>query len=514
MKAETITQRLDGVLDELKAEFENAEVPLLSRQDFLRLIEELSELGNSSRAPSVLAELFRMFDVFGLSYEKGQPVEYYAKIIEAAELPEAGDLEARIFRALYANFDKYPLPQEYMTRVVDKFSNAADGWSGDTLRLRILKQFIKYGDYLRSAGFGGHLEIKNYVKPKISGKMTAAAVCQHLDDGIFERLKTANKEQKKPDGKFGLLKLVDDLAAGKFRTGGATKRGLYMFAMVFNMTTADLERYLFRDYYSNNLMRFITGAYRDGLGDYETPSGQGINYKNFAEMIYLYFLNSDGTPENKIRLSAQMIREVKTENSVRRDFPTIFYRDIQSEIFNQPPAQFKKFIADNYECGTYATDSKTGKAYGIGFMQAQLEQNTAAAIQKELLQKLSKLLDIRECRYGLWFVDLKALDLPDSPRLRDFKILLECMDKLLKDDKNFEPKNASRTSLAVIYYYYYNELHNTSDAPDSRQNFSKHLRNFKSGLNKFLERAFYQPFDARNFFDVALAFSSYAYLNL
>lgn len=511
----TITKRLSGVLNELEAEFENPALTLFNRQDFLRLIEELRCLGSSSRTPSVLAELFRMFDTFGIKYEKGQPVEYYAKIVEAAELPNAGDLEVRMFRAMYAKFDKYPLPQEYMTRVVDKFSNAEDEWHGDTLRLRILKQFIKYGDYLRGAGFGGHLEIKNYVKPRISGKITAAAVCQYLNDDIFDRLETANKEQKKPDGKFGLIKLADDLAAGKFRTGGATKRGLYMFAMVFNMTGADLEKHLFRDYYSNNIMRFITDAYSDGLGDYEmTPSGQGINYKNFAEMIYLYFLGSNDTPENKIRLSAQMIREVKTENSVRREFPTIFYRGFRSKIFAQPPAQFKKFIADNYDCSLSATDSKTGKSYGIGFMQAQLEQNTALAIQKELLQKLSKLLDVRECRYGLWFVDLKALDVPDSSRFRDFKILLECLDKLLKNENLFDPKNVSRTSLEVIYYYYYNEFHNTSDVPDTRQNFERHLRNFKSGLDKFLERAFYQPFDTRNFFDVALAFSSYAYLNL
>lgn len=135
-------------------------------------------------------------------------------------------------------------------------------------------------------------------------------------------------------------------------------------------------------------------------------------------------------------------------------------------------------------------------------------------LQQELLQKLNKLFDVHECRYGLWFIDLKALDLQDSPRFRDFKILLECIDKLLKDENFFEPKNVSRTSLAVIYYYYYNELHNTLDASDTRQNFAKHLRNFKNGLDKFLELAFYQPFDTRNFFDMALAFSSYAYLNL
>ena len=171
MKAGKITQRLDGVLNELEAEFKNLEVPLLSRQDFLRLIEELRDIGSSSRAPSLLAELFRMFDAFGLSYEKGKPVEYYAKLVEAAELPEAGDLEARIFRALYEKFDKYPLPQEYMLRVVDKFSSVANVWRGDTLRLRILKQFIKYGDYLRGAVSAVTLKLKITSSPKFPAKL-------------------------------------------------------------------------------------------------------------------------------------------------------------------------------------------------------------------------------------------------------------------------------------------------------------------------------------------------------
>ena len=40
------------------------------------------------------------------------------------------------------------------------------------------------------------------------------------------------------------------------------------------------------------------------------PSGQGINYKNFAEMIYIYFISKNYEPYEKIRRSDEMIRRL------------------------------------------------------------------------------------------------------------------------------------------------------------------------------------------------------------
>lgn len=69
---------------------------------------------------------------------------------------------------------------------------------------------------------------------------------------------------------------------------------------------SDLEINLFRDYYTNNLIRFISDSYKENLNEYELdPSGQGINYKNFAEMIYLYYISKDCSAEDKVRLSAR-----------------------------------------------------------------------------------------------------------------------------------------------------------------------------------------------------------------
>ena len=135
-------------------------------------------------------------------------------------------------------------------------------------------------------------------------------------------LNNATKEQRRPDGTYGLIKLADDLALGKFRTGGSTKKGLYLFAMVYNMTyypgetknsknirmfnyDSDIEKNLFRDYYCNNLIRFITKSYK-GRNVYEVikelqngditdvgSSKELLKYDNWYKIQYLKQLKGD-----------------------------------------------------------------------------------------------------------------------------------------------------------------------------------------------------------------------------
>lgn len=527
MKIGSITKRLNDVLKRMNDEYETFYVPFYDSADFFRKIEQLRINRQNSTAPSIQAELFRMYDAVGIRYERGRELSYYIDLAEKADILNDIAIQQKMIRTLYDNYEKYPSPQEYMSRMVDKLSSPQDAWRDDTLRLRILKQFIKYGDYLRAANFGGQKEIVRYVKEKISRRPTAEDILENLDDLIFDKLNDADKKQKKPDGKFGLIKLADDLATGKFRTGGATKRGLYLFAMVFGMNfgatataETDIEKNLFRDYYSNNLIRFITNDYKGGVSDYELlPSGQGINYKNFAEMIYLYFIAGDYSTQDKIKFSAQMIREVQFDGAANesvQERDTAFYRNFCDEIFDKPSAEFKAFVASNYDCSTRAFDPKSGKPYSIGLMQAQIEQKTAQAIHRELLRKLKSLTNLDDCDYGLWFVEvdkLKENPLRDEPHFKNFCELLNNVNRLLKSKRNFDSRNVTRTALMAVYYYWHNEFHNQSELK-RWMNFAEHFRAFKDGVNFWLERAFYQPLDTKNFFDIAVVFSSYAYLNL
>ena len=576
----TITRRMDSALNGLQSEFKS----LYTRKDFEKKIEALYKSGINSDRPSKLRQLFLMFDSCGIKYERGKDNHYYEELVKNADLPSLSEIEDRMLATLFSMYEDYPSPGDYMKRIVDRLCNEADGWENDPLRLRILKQFIKYGNYLSDAGYGGRKTIDAYVKEKTGRKATEEDVLAELDDGVFEALAAATKAQKKPDGKFGLLKTADDLASGKFRAEGATKKSLYLFAMVYGMTfysgdediteiidsKTDIEVNLFRDYYANNLMRFISDEYQGKLCEFERdPSGQGINYKNFAEMIYLYYISKDCTPQDKIRLSSAMIKRVQdsqfrqdkngtvgdddTDTDKIRD--TEAYRNLFSEdILGKTEEDFEAFICENYDCDTFAGSFATRngvKDQKNSPIQLETEQNSAFAEYKAILELVKKYgPTLEKCNYGLWFVDPAAfrkkgcenicsrIKNSDRTKVEKFMDLIlginafmghtadetSSLQNEVQEWKNpsvmktkalfvESPEAVTRTSMIVAYYYYYNALHE-NDKGDRWKSFEEVFTNFEKTINARLEGAYYQPLSGKNIFDVIVTFSSYAYLNL
>ena len=577
----TITRRMDSVFNGLQDEFKS----LYDIRDFNNKLEALIKSGDKSDRPSKLRKLFDMFDICGIKYRRGMDNAYYEELVRNSNIPTFSEIEDRMLHELYIRYQEFPSPEEYMERIVNRLCHAEDGWETDTLRIRILKQFIKYGNYLKDAGFGGRKFINDYVKEKIGTKPTDKMVLEYLDDEIFSKLDVGTKAQKKSDGKFGLLKAVDDLATGKFRAEGATKRNLYLFAIVYGMTyysgdnengeildhRTDIETNLFRDYYANNLMRFISDAYRGKLSEYELdPSGQGINYKNFAEIIYLYYISKDYSPQDKIKLSGEMIKRVqekqfKKEKLHTNDLSgTVFYRalfrknnteNIYSEdILSLSETKFEEFICENYDCDTFAGSYETVKGTfdnKFGVFQLEKEQNSAFREYKSIIQDLEDLgVTLENCNYGLWFADVAAFKKKsyknicdrrsdiDRDKFDEFVELLIGINNFMgytvdedisdqeEDQEWTEPSRmktkalfvssaseVTRTSMIVAYYYYYNALHE-DDGNDRWKSFEEVFNNFKKDIDVKLEAAYYQPLSGKNIFDVLVVFSSYAYLNI
>ena len=361
---------------------------------------------------------------------------------------------------------------------------------------------------------------------KEKGNQLRELYSKHLDDGIFDVLKTVNKAQKKPNGTFGLIKAADDLAYGKFRMGGATKKLLYLFAMVFSMSyytgsetenfnyNTDIETNLFRRYYHNNLMRFITDAYSGNLSEFEMdPSGIGINYKNFAEMVYLYYISKPIEPYEKIRLSAEMISEIMERSR------------------NMDAAD--KAILLNYDCSTYFEN------HTIGPIQVQTGQKSAHMEYKQIISQLQKVLkknnmSMEECNFGLWFIDAARLRKKGFDRLfanrtdidrckleKLIQLLIAVHDYIGYSPEKNKPKalmgsskeEMTRTSILVAYYYLYTLKHE-DDGGMIGKSFEEVYKSFENEINPILERSFYQPINSGYIFDIVLIFSAYTFLNM
>jgi len=601
----TITKKAEKALSGLQEEFSS----FYNMQDFTKALNALKAAGDKSDRSSKLKRLFKMLDSFGIQYERGMDNAYYEDIVQQMSIPTLSEsetmIEARILCALYRNYREYPTPEAYMKRLVDRLSKPEDQWAEDSLRVRILKQFVKYGNCMvyeknvqengatgtkKEVIYGGEAYIKKYLTKKTGHSVKN--VLEHIDcieDDVFDVLPEATKPQKKPKGTYGLLKMVDDLASGQFRTGGGTKKSLYYFAMVYGMTyysgdtqhgeikirATDIEDNLFCDYYANNLMRFITDAYQGKLCEFELdPSGQGINYKNFAEMVYLYYITRNIPPQEKVRLSSEMISEIqtahfqkgnpKTTSEVRN---TSYYRKrfkydgkLNDTVkLSLSEDAFKEYIGSNYDCDTAAD------AYSVGEMQLSDEQNTAYTIYcEELIDGIKRNgMSLENCNYGLWLTDVAVFKKIGYEKSR--QDLYERIYSLLEPDEQAafseeevdrlidllsainsfmgytaeesvsdqneaqewsEPSKTktkalyvqsasfmTRTSMIVAFYYLFNAMHE-SDEKGRWSNFGEYYNEFAKNLNDFLNAAHYQPMNKKNIFDVLVAFSSYVYVNM
>ncbi len=567
----TITRKMKNQISEISKR-------MLTRRDFNVKLARLKEAEQSER-PTACAELCRMFHAVGIECKTGQDDSYYEELISKNKFYKFEDIESRIIKIMFESFSDYPTPEKYMLRIVDRLSKPEDGWQNDTLRLRILKQFIKYGNCMTYGTapnkvhiYNGEGYLKKYAKEK-SGRpvKTIEDIYTNIDDSIFDVLQTSSNAQIKPDGTYGILKAADDLANGIFKSGGATKKDLYMFAMVFNMTytiskdealttekivdyESDIEKNLFEDYYNNNLMRFITSAYEKYEGKLNAvesdPSGQGINYKNFAEMIYIYFISKNYEPYEKIRRSDEMIKRLancqgnqQSENSLTEYYTALFTDD----ILKMSETEFEEFISQNYDCNVELTGvTSEGKSYKTkkGELQLQTAQNTAFILYNNLINNMEDEiwydgLDdcefLREnCNYGLWFTDILAVNAEieeekaamdnalkeffkidsDNKKAAEFIKLLNYINRFLLQSKMKVEKaeKMTRTALITAYYYWYNII---NEHNETEKNFIDVMADYTNpviGLNSYLAEAGYQPISEKNIFDMAVIFSSYAYL--
>ena len=409
---------------------------------------------------TVLRELWTLLDELNIRYDKNRrDYTYYDNLAKRLRIPASVHPEYKMIHALYEEFVNYPTPVQYMKRLVDRLCHEQDGWNQEPLRVRILKQFIKYGDGLADVltpenkpAIGGRQVIKKYIRNHggtHNGRIIPDEDLVFLDDGIFEEYHQvlnhssgeSLRELKKYKGRYGLIKIADDLASGHVVRDDGVKRCLYWFAMVYGMTYSIAENHLedtaekktdivdnfFVDYYTTNLLRYIlsTGDGNENARNID-PAGYAVNYKNFAEMICLYYIHrniplshtyletksreSGRSLEEeklvqerilKIRLSTQMINELITgqQNKLPSEYPyyNISYelkkKWMKGNILNAAESEFKQYLATHYICSTnqiysYSTGKIEQLKNNIGLMQIEHDQNSAYESYLKLLDYL------------------------------------------------------------------------------------------------------------------------------
>lgn len=215
-------------------------------------------------------------------------------------------------------------------------------------------------------------------------------------------IQTKEKKIEKAKKELALLDLCRNLAESNFRTGPGMRINLYYFAFMFNMTFAldkesfnketDIVKNLFHDYYNDNILRFLRGTYtepRSATYMEKMPTGEGINYKNFVEAIYLYYLNKNNDrnisllPGDMINRAEKMVekcvklakekfkKDYKTNNELTQ-YTVIFKSKIkemlelrEEDLPNYILENYHVFIPNNINISNIKIDSEEITAYAL-----------------------------------------------------------------------------------------------------------------------------------------------------
>ena len=539
------------MMNKYEEEFEKELTCIHSRSNFNMLLNRISVESNKAERNQLVSRLKKMLRDSDIEYDNDLFTEdkYIMSDIASVKdllgripLETSDDVTIWLLNKVQELILDAPAPEDYLNRLVDHICK--DEWTDCSLRLRLLKRFIKYGraplfddpnnKNKPGAGYGGRAAreyLYQYACSKANDCISVNLddydfIAENLDEGVFEVLSDdeVNRNELKPDGRYGLIKCVNDLSKGLFRSNQSTKKDLYILAMVLDMSfffeddvhgmkldvKTDVEENLFKNYYHNNIKRFLDDSYWNTDSQLATsyeiiPSCVGINYKNYAELTYIYYISkTDLSPEEKIRRSAMMIRRIKNSNV----HPESVLDTVESEKLLKNTILPEDMSEDAFfETVTENLLTRIDGINNYGPMQFAVSSERAFTAYSDLIEIIEgegyRKDDLHQ---GLY------LDVATDKATLQMKKILYVADVLLKKDYAASKEQVTRTHFISAYYDYFVNFFDNDDS--GLMDFKDVYSRFKYGINHFLANAGYPEINPKNLLDILVIISAYSLLVL
>ncbi|MCD8148326.1 MAG: hypothetical protein LUE92_01930 [Clostridiales bacterium] len=365
-----------------------------------------------------------------------------------------------------------------------------------------------------------------------------------------------------------LLQVCDDLAKGRFKTNsGKTRVYLYYFAFMFGMKvkldktdeidpSLDMEKNLFEDYYCDNVIRYLDESYSDPrtVSSYEKePDGAGINYKNYVEVIYLYYMNHEGlnlTPGERIKRAEKKVeqcrraaknKEINLHNTEDRQNTSFFRESYINQVVELEEDLLVDFIVNHYliippidttrilvssekvtvedemdgimEDLNYIDKEETMQAFANLYSATAFTDSFAKKEAKKFIREASRaesvtfpweFSDLLREKYGNEKEFCKIVDRLDERVGKTIKSLTEVV--------NAEPLDRKTTTRSRFIALYLNLYMRDTEGAFETKSFPEVRRDFFDMLNHRLEESRFQTLSEKNIIDMYILFSLYQYL--
>ena len=245
------------------------------------------------------------------------------------------------------------------------------------------------------------LQMRNLIYKDQNGRNTS--VIGLYRDNVRDRERALIRPWK-------LLRVCNELASGNFKMNGATRVNLYHFAIMFEMTVGlkkkdaddddekkDIVKNLFEDFYNDNLVRYLEEGFKDvrySSRFEREPTGEGINFKNYVEAIYLYYLYRKDlklTPGERIDKSVQLIRACVKEATTRKKAGTLpaesysDYTDEYKELYVSQMIDLNESQLMDFVLSYFLVLPSGNAANSAGILMASEESTAYDSVQKIMM---------------------------------------------------------------------------------------------------------------------------------
>lgn len=345
-----------------------------------------------------------------------------------------------------------------------------------------------------------------------------------------------------------LMRLADSLANADFNRYGSLKAELYRFAFAFDMGFSGVDKVhdisnLLYDFYNDNFLRFEN-----------QPIGDGINFKNYAEIIFLYWLNKKNlTPAQKLARAEKFIDDVhktaakmaRSDDVVSRarilanpEFPSDIYRqNFFEDILELDENRFKNYLLEHYHIYRPDNNNRIMIASETRTLEKCLRE-LVAKINSYPAENLDNYLNLKtkppkdsDVDYlESCGMDIENLigNLPRTETLSEnaefitwLKKMQDSLDvnrRILGNENFFKQPRYSRTDLIALYYFWFsnfagidwisdNEVVDWEELIDAFLNGFVDSEGFRhDGLNDLLANCGLQLFSSKILYDNFILF--------
>lgn len=553
---EQITLRMNQVLAEFEGVFNQTCNQYLAR----RLINRLNsaDLSEYKWVRRDLEETLRENSVqVEIRYDQKGHIANEEDVVNA--FPSGDELENQLYKRLSDMYVQFPGTGQFIERLVLRLGDPVLG--AGSVRLRILKQFLLYikksvysVKKLRSLieeSFSVEERAEFSRLKKENDKRLFYAV--HAREELFNVMENPEAFGLKKDD-TRLLVMSDNFSRGRILNQGGTRKAIYEFAIVFGMNAyprsdprydpeRDVEKNLFFDFQINGYIGSLRERNKNAGADTanEELTTEGINYKNYAEIIYLFVLNHPEIPrEEKIYRALELIKKCSASSPEEADRitdgTTLFRSHAILELMSDKGYQLDEENLIRYIKQNYPAEENRS----ISPLLHSAEQNTARSEYLRLCEQIEdelrlydRSLDDLDYSLGIFLGKGSEPEENEFPFPQDLRIILVDLNEELcrhverrkdivrgyketKSRKGEIRKEAivlRRLDFLVLYYEFFIAVHE-DDGEEEIMTLEDIYRSFADHLNPVFNKSRYAEISSKSMPDMILILFAYNMVSL